>query len=165
MLALHGPLGACYDAAKVAGALLAAQLRAGVYGARPVSLVAVSVGARVAWHCLEVLRALPGDAGEGLVHDVLLMAAPVTANPLRWERVASVVCGRLVNAYVPDDTQLSLLYRLNHLASQGCCGLMPVASERVENFDATAQVAQTMRSYHFAMPGVLEAVGLVPSPS
>ena len=74
-----------------------------------------------------------------------------------------MVAGRLINAHVPDDAQLGMLYRIDHVTSTGCCGLMPVKSARVESYDATPQVAQTMRSYHFAVPGVLEAVGLVPS--
>ena len=126
------------------------------------SLLAVSLGARVAWQCLEVLAALPHDEGAGLVHDVLLLAAPVTRNPRRWERVAHVVAGRLVNAYVPDDAQLGRLYRLDHLASQGCCGLAPVESAAVESYDASAHVAHGAHSYHFALPAVVSAVGLVP---
>ena len=163
-LAVRGPWTACYDAAKAAGAALAARLRARGCGARPVTLLGVSLGARVVWHCLEVLAALPNGEGDSLVQDVLLVAAPVTANPQRWERVGRVVCGRLVNAYVPDDAQLGVLYRMDHLVSKGCCGLGPVASTRVESYDATPQVAQTMHSYHFAVPGILEAVGLLPLP-
>ena len=111
----------------------------------------------------DVTARLPDAEGENLVLDVLLLAAPVTNNPSRWERIGKrVVAGRLINAYVPDDTQLGVLYRLDHLASKGCCGLAPVASERVESYDATEQVAHGSRSYHFALPAVCDAVGLLP---
>ena len=83
--------------------------------------------AQVVWHCLEILAALPHGAGCGLVQDVLLLAAPVTVNPARWERVAAAVAGRLINAYAPGNVQLGSLYRSDHLTSQGCCGLSPVA--------------------------------------
>ena len=59
--------GLCYDAAKTAGAALAAQLRARGCGARPASLLGVSLGARVVWHCLELLAALPAAEAAGLV--------------------------------------------------------------------------------------------------
>jgi hypothetical protein len=120
-----------------------------------VSLVAVSLGARVVWHCMEIRAALPHGEGDGLVQDVLLMAAPVTANPARWEQLQAVVAGRMINAFVPGDTQLGALYRIDHLASKGCCGLGAVGSACVENYDVTEQVAQDSRSYHFAVPAVL----------
>ena len=41
----------------------------------------------------------------------------------------------------------------------GCCGLQPVPSPLIENYDATAHVADS-DAYHFAVPTVLEAVGL-----
>ena len=150
---------ASYEAAKKAGAALAAQLRARRCGERPVTLIGVSLGARVVWHCLEVLADLPDTDGTGLVLDVLLIAAPVTANPGRWEKISTIVAGRLINAYVPGDTQLGVLYRIDHLTSKGCCGLSAVPSTHVENFDVTDQVhvAQDSRSYmyHFAVPFVL----------
>ena len=107
--------------------------------------------------------ALPDGEGRGLVHDVLLVAAPVTANPARWERVAQVVEGRLINAYAPGDAQLGVLYRIDHLTSQGCCGLNPVPSACVENYDATSHVAADSDAYHFALPVVLESVRLFPT--
>ena len=164
-LTLHGPWRECYAAAKEAGAALAHALRTRSLGRRPVSLIAISLGARVVWQCLEVLAALPEEEGRGLVHDVLLFAAPVTNNPARWERVGRhVITGRLINAYVPGDSQLGALYRLDHLASKGCCGLEPVDSPRVESYDATAHVAGDSHSYHFALPAVCDAVALLPSP-
>ena len=161
--------GLCYDAAKTAGAALAAQLRARGCGARPASLLGVSLGARVVWHCLELLAALPAAEAAGLVQareyglrartaqhaycldawggrphaglglglglaalvmhcarhcvargathhatyhhaalpqDVVLLAAPVTVNAARWEKVSAVVAGRLINAFVRDNMQL-----------------------------------------------------------
>lgn len=155
--------GECYDAAKAAGERLFAQLRGHECGARPASLLGVSLGARVVWHCLERLAALPPAEGGGLVQDVVLLAAPVTVNSARWEKVSAVVAGRLINAYVPGNVQLGALYRTDHLTSQGCCGLTPVQSACVENYDATEQVAADSDSYHFALPAVLESVGLFPS--
>ena len=161
-LAARGVWARCYAAAKEAGTLLAEQLRARACGGRPVTLVGVSLGARVVWQCLEELAALPAGEGHGVVLDVVLVAAPVTVNPARWERVAPAVSGRLVNAYVPSDTQLAELYRMDHPLSKGCCGVAAVPSERVTNYDATPHVAADARAYHFATPAVLESVGIFP---
>ena len=147
-----------------AAAAAAEAAAAAALGSRPVALLGVSLGARVVWHCLETLAALPAsDGAAGLVGDVVLLVAPVTLNAARWERVAAVAAGRLLNCYVPAHAQLAALYRADHLTSQGCCGLAPVQSRLVENVDATPLVAADSDSYHFALPAVLEAVGLFPS--
>jgi len=161
-LALRGSWGACYDAAKEAGAALAHTLRQRRCGERPVSLLAVSIGARVVWHCLETLASLPPSEGTGHVLDVLLLGAPVTSNPARWERLAPLVSGRMINAYVPADSMLGALYRIDHLASTGCCGNSAVPSHLVENLDATELVHS--RAYHFALPAVCDALHLLPTP-
>ena len=87
--------------------------------------------------------------------------APALALPLRgraWARPHFDACG-------DTQVQLGALYRADHLTSQGCCGLTPVHSRSVENFDATPQVAADSDSYHFALPAVLEAAGLFPTGS
>jgi len=157
-LALHSSWGGCYEEAKAAGAALAAFLLRRGAGVRPVSLLGVSLGARVVWHCLECLA--EDEHGFGCVHHVLLLAAPVTVNAARWERLRAVVAGRLVNAYVPGNVQLGALYRSDHWTSKGCCGLSGVDSPLVENFDATSHVASDSDAYHFAVPAVVEALRL-----
>mmetsp|Transcript_2079 Transcript_2079/g.6678 ORF Transcript_2079/g.6678 Transcript_2079/m.6678 type:complete len:99 (-) Transcript_2079:461-757(-) len=87
-------------AARSAGAMLAAFLRARRCGERPVCLVGVSLGARVVFHALEALAALEDGEGHGVVQDALLLAAPVTSNSARWERARAAVAGRFVNACV-----------------------------------------------------------------
>jgi hypothetical protein len=163
-LPLRSKWAACYGAAKEAGDILAAHLVRRDCGRRPVTLVAASIGARVVWQCLDALASMPKGEGAGLVQDVLLMAAPVTLNPARWDRASSVVSGHVVNAYVPGNAQLAMLYRIDHATSQGCCGLAPVPSARVRNYDATAHVVGDSGSYHFALPAVLEAVGFFTAP-
>ena len=88
--------GLCYDAAKMAGAALAAQLRARGCGARPTSLLGVSLGARVVWYCLELLAALPAAEAAGLVqarvycmhvhrmHTIYTMRRPVSCGAILW---------------------------------------------------------------------------------
>eukprot|EP00966_Prymnesium_polylepis_P020778 478291-Prymnesium_polylepis.1 len=85
-----------------------------------------------------------------------LHEAPLTDGCLRFDPP-----GRLINAYAPDDAQLSLLYRSNHLASMGCCGAEAVRCTRVENVDTTSLVPPSSESYHFAIPAILDEVGLL----
>ena len=151
----------CCDAARAAGQALAEHLRRRAAGERPVSLVGVSLGARVVWHCLEALA--DADAA-GAVLDVVILAAPVTSNPQRWDRVRSVVGGRLVNAYVPHNVQLGALYRSDHLLSRECCGLAAVSADGVHNYDASDLVPDDSDAYHFAAPRLLEAVGVIEPP-
>ena len=42
------------------------------------------------------------------VQDVVLLAAPVTLSAARWERMRSVVAGRLINAYDPSDASIGI---------------------------------------------------------
>ena len=111
---------ASYEAAKKAGAALAAQLRARRCGERPVTLIGV-FGARVVWHCLEVLADLPDTDGTGLVFDVLLIAAPVTANPDvgRRSRPSSPVADQRIRAR-RHAARCALPHRPSH--GKGCCG-------------------------------------------
>ena len=114
-------------------------------------MVMVHCVVRCAMHCTIMLQ------------DVVLLAAPVTVNAARWEKVSAIVAGRLINAFVRDNVQLGQLYRIDHLTSQGCCGLNPVPSACVENYDATSHVAADSDAYHFALPVVLESVRLFPT--
>ncbi|KAJ1621232.1 hypothetical protein T492DRAFT_563533, partial [Pavlovales sp. CCMP2436] len=86
--------------AKAAGRLLAEVVEQQALGRRSVSLVGFSLGARVVFHCLELLA----ERGAlGRVQDVALLGAAVTSKPSRWECVRPVVAGRLVNAYSASD--------------------------------------------------------------
>ena len=105
------------------------------------------------WQCLEELAALPAGEGHGVVLDVVLVAAPVTVNPARWERSAPAVSGRLVNAYVPSDAQLAELYRMDHpRARRARARVALVPSGCVTNYDATPHVAADARAYHSPRP-------------
>lgn len=91
-----------------AGEQLADELTLRAYGNRPVTLVGYSLGARVIFKALESLAARKAT---GIVADVFLIGAPVTAEPARWEKVSGVVAGRLVNGYCPHDWALAYFHR------------------------------------------------------
>lgn len=101
------------------------------YGKRPVSLFGYSIGARVIFKALECLKERNAI---GIVQDVFLLGAPVTADPERWRKIRPVVAGRLVNAYGSYDWALAFLHR-------GCghgvyvSGLRKVDTTCVENLN------------------------------
>eukprot|EP01116_Phalansterium_solitarium_P019045 TRINITY_DN5212_c0_g2_i1.p2 TRINITY_DN5212_c0_g2~~TRINITY_DN5212_c0_g2_i1.p2 ORF type:complete len:341 (+),score=135.98 TRINITY_DN5212_c0_g2_i1:1073-2095(+) len=142
---IDDPWSVTRNRASKAGALLAEILLQGSLGARPITLVGFSNGARLIFTCLEELARLSlefiaaGSSGRdpcGIVENVVLIGAPIPANYARWEAVQSVIAGRLVNCYCPGDSILHVLYRSasgeimdsfvdgNH----ACAGTTPVLS-------------------------------------
>lgn len=52
----------------------------------------------------------------GVIENVCLLGAPVGASTARWERVARVVHGRIVNGYSKSDIILGLVFRAKSLS-------------------------------------------------
>lgn len=52
----------------------------------------------------------------GMIENVCLLGAPVGASTARWERVARVVHGRIVNGYSKSDIILGLVFRAKSLS-------------------------------------------------
>lgn len=68
---------------------------------------------------------------------VILIGAPIPSAPAdKWEKVASVVSRRVVNAYATNDIVLGLIYRM-HSLDLNVAGLGAVNCNRVENYDVT----------------------------
>ncbi|CAG8634790.1 5271_t:CDS:2 [Acaulospora morrowiae] len=123
------------DRAYKAGLVLSDVLCERVQGKRPTVLVGYSLGALVIWSCLCELQK---RKKYGLIDSVILIGAPVLSTPVaQWQKVASVVSRRFVNAYATNDIVLGLIYRM-HSLSLNVAGLGPVKCDRVENFDITS---------------------------
>jgi hypothetical protein len=88
---------------------------------RPVTLLAYSMGARVAFGAL---RELARRGCRGVVECAVLIGAPVPAGAAEWAEARAAVAGRLVNVYSANDLVLGVLYRAGHLAAPA--GLRPV---------------------------------------
>jgi len=130
------------DKAEKAGVLLAHELIEGKLGARPATLIGVSMGARVIFYCLEELAKISqgtevNSDNEGfrdalsVVEHVILIGAAVPADLRRWASVRAVVSGRLINCYNPKDDVLSVIYRTVHWMHDGiypAAGVSPVSS-------------------------------------
>jgi len=108
-------------------------------GQRPVSLIGFSLGARVIFSCLEELATRKDS--DGIVQDVVLLGAPVSASPERWNKILPVVSGRVVNGYCHDDWLLKFLYRTS-TATLRIAGLQAVSLEnkKLENHDLSKVV-------------------------
>ena len=79
------------------------------HGKRPITLIGFSLGARVIYHCLLTMSKRAECVG--IVEDVVLLGAPVTASSKQWATLASVVGGRIINGYCETDWLLRFVYR------------------------------------------------------
>ena len=86
--------------ANAAGLILADSLIDRNLGARPITLVGFSLGARVIF---AALRELASKDAYGLVQNVYLFGSPIVANRDEYLRVRSVISGRFVNGYASND--------------------------------------------------------------
>lgn len=126
------------------------------YGQRPVTLFGYSIGARVIFKCLE---SLASRGALGIVDNVFVMGAAVTADPERWKKIRPVVAGRIVNAYGSHDMALACFHR-------GCghgvyiSGLRRVEVEGVENLNMAYLGIEGHRELKDCVPRVMKAMGI-----
>jgi hypothetical protein len=153
---IDNPWSVLLSRANAAGEALADVLVERSYGQRPVTLVGYSLGARVIFKCLESLAA----RGElGIVDNVYLLGAPVSADPERWKKVLPVVAGRIVHGYMAADWALAFFHR-------GCghgvyvAGLRRVDVEGVENFDMALLGIDGHRDLKDCLPRAVRAIGV-----
>ena len=132
---IDNPWSNALDRAWAAGQVLADILVKRNVGVRPVSLVGFSLGARVIFYALE---ALAKAKAYGVVQEVVLLGATVTASTKTWRTVRSVVSGRFVNGYSRSDWILGYLFRATTGGLSTVAGLRPVDQvPGIENIDLT----------------------------
>ncbi|KAI0334020.1 DUF726-domain-containing protein [Cubamyces sp. BRFM 1775] len=153
---IDNPWSNALDRAKAAGSVLAEVLLHRHLGVRPITLIGFSLGARVIFYAL---LELAKKGAFGIVQDVFLLGATVTA-PLRtWLEVRSVVSGRFVNGYARNDWVLNYLFRATSGGLNTVAGLRPVQDvPGLENVDVTDKIAGHM-SYRTFMPLILDQLG------
>ncbi|CAO3637654.1 unnamed protein product [Cunninghamella echinulata] len=118
------------DRSKKAGLVLADTLEKRIQGNRPCDLIAYSCGCLVIWECLLELQR---RKVYGAIDNVILLGAPIPSDEYEnWHNALSVVSGRFVNGYTPDDWVLAYCYRLHSLETK-VSGLGPVIINGVEN--------------------------------
>jgi hypothetical protein len=136
-----------------AGLVLADAIIDKMQGERPITLAGFSLGARVIYACL---LSLAERGAFGLVENVVLFGAPVPASKEAWEKIRTVVAGRVVNVHSSGDYILGFLYRTSSF-QLGVAGLQTIEVEGVENVDVGEQVEGHLK-YRYAVAGVLREV-------
>ncbi|BFZ53576.1 hypothetical protein PYCC9005_000603 [Savitreella phatthalungensis] len=153
---IDNPWSNSLDRAKAAGLILADTIVSRCMGARPISLVGYSLGARVIYFALLELAKVKAY---GIIEDVFLFGAPVVVTAKDWRRANSVVAGRFVNGFVRNDWILGYLFRATAGGIGAVAGLRPVESVYgVENVDVTDDVDGHM-GYRDAIPRLMKRMG------
>lgn len=93
---IDNPWNVCFSRSAEVGEHLAEILLTRAHGRRPITLIGFSLGARVIYHCL-LAMSKRGGLAIGIVEDVILLGAPVSASPAQWNELCNVVGGRIIN--------------------------------------------------------------------
>ncbi|EJS43926.1 YFL034W [Saccharomyces arboricola H-6] len=154
---LDNPWNVSLDRAWSAGKILADTLIARNLGARPITLVGFSIGARVIFSCLIELckkNAL------GLIENVYLFGTPAVMKKEQLVMARSVVSGRFVNGYSDKDWFLAYLFRA---AAGGFSAVMGISKiedvEGFENVNCTEYVDGHL-NYRKSMPKLMKRIGI-----
>ncbi len=95
----------------------------------------------------------------GIVQNVYIMGAPVTAKDETWKEARSIVSGRFVSAFSRTDWILGYLHRAASGGLRSIAGLHPVERvQDIENVDVTHVVPGHL-GYRPLMPLVLSELG------
>lgn len=142
--------------AEAAGKILADVLSRRQLGVRPITLVGFSLGARAIFYAL---CELAKKKAFGVVQNVYIFGAPVTASDKTWREARSAVSGRFVNGFSRTDWILGYLFRATSGGLRSIAGLRPVERvPEIENVDVTTSVPGHLQ-YRAFMPLVLSEVG------
>ncbi|KAF5385181.1 hypothetical protein D9615_000938 [Tricholomella constricta] len=153
---IDNPWNNALDRARGAGRVLAEVLMHRHLGVRPITLIGFSLGARVIFYAL---LELAKHKAFGIVQDVFMLGATLTASTKSWCEVRSVVSGRFVNAFSRNDWVLNYLFRATSGGVGTVAGLRPVLDvPGLENVDVTDKIAGHM-SYRAFMPLILDQLG------
>eukprot|EP01102_Stenamoeba_stenopodia_P014646 TRINITY_DN4886_c0_g1_i1.p1 TRINITY_DN4886_c0_g1~~TRINITY_DN4886_c0_g1_i1.p1 ORF type:complete len:1104 (-),score=311.66 TRINITY_DN4886_c0_g1_i1:78-3389(-) len=147
---------------KKVGYVLAQELVSGCFGARPITLIGASAGARVVYYCLKKLWVMNQQSQAdsttkekrdifSLVENVILIGCPISAptenksfmsnesgkSMSSWITFRSLVAGRFVNCYNPTDMLFDCLFGSSSpLAGTSPIHLPPELSDKpIENLD------------------------------
>ncbi|KAG1842254.1 hypothetical protein DFJ58DRAFT_806609 [Suillus subalutaceus] len=153
---IDNPWSNALDRARAAGSVLAQLLIHRHLGVRPITLIGFSLGARVIFYALLDLAKAKAF---GIVQDVFLLGATLTASTSTWCNARSVVSGRFVNGFARHDWVLNYLFRATSGGLNTVAGLRPIENvPGLENVDVTDKISGHM-SYRAFMPLILDQLG------
>ncbi|KAI8927915.1 hypothetical protein BC831DRAFT_152325 [Entophlyctis helioformis] len=157
---VDNPWGNALTKAEKAGRVLADTLMGQVQGNRPVTLVGFSLGARVIYFCLLELAA---HNATGLVEEAYIFGTPVIGKKADWERIASIVAGRVVNGYTQNDMMLGVLYRASSALWSEVAGLGPISDVPGIHNENLSDIVKGHLDYRTEMPKILKRCGFAVS--
>ncbi|KAF7523851.1 hypothetical protein PCG10_006379 [Penicillium crustosum] len=153
---VDNPFSVAKARADKAGEVLADALINKAQGERPVTLMGYSLGSRLIFSCLQSLER---RNAYGLVESVIMMGSPTPSDTEDWQKIRSVVSGRVVNVFSENDSVLAFLYRTSSL-QLGVAGLQPVEGvPGVENLNVSEMISGHLR-YQFLLGRILTLIGL-----
>jgi hypothetical protein len=153
---IDNPWNNALDRAKAAGSVLADVLIQRHLGVRPITLIGFSLGSRVIFYAL---LELAKQKAYGIVQDVIILGATLTASQKSWLQARSVVSGRFVNGYSRTDWVLNYLFRATSGGVGTVAGLRPVENvPGLENVDVTDKISGHT-SYRTFMPLIMDQLG------
>ncbi|VDL75512.1 unnamed protein product [Nippostrongylus brasiliensis] len=96
----------------------------------------------------------------GIIEDVILLGAPVSASPKQWEQLCTVVGGRVINGYCETDWLLRFLYRTMSVQF-AIAGTGPVGNKNRKIFNHNlSHIVKGHLDYSRKLSEVLAAVGV-----
>ncbi|CAG8033765.1 unnamed protein product [Penicillium salamii] len=153
---VDNPFSVAKSRADKAGEVLADALINKAQGERPVTLIGYSLGSRLIFSCLQSLEK---KNAYGLVESVILMGSPTPSNTEHWQKIRSVVSGRVVNVYSENDSVLAFLYRTSSM-QLGVAGLQAVEGvPGIENLNVSEMISGHLR-YQYLLGKILTLTGL-----
>ncbi|VDM20318.1 unnamed protein product [Wuchereria bancrofti] len=145
------------------GEQLAEVLLSRAHGNRPITLIGFSLGARVIFHCLMAMT--KRTTCYGIINDVVLLGAPVTASPIQWQQISHIVGGRIINGYCNSDWLLRFIYRAMSVQFT-IAGTGPVTCKmerKIVNFNLSHLIKGHL-DYSRKLTEILETVGVRVTP-
>ncbi|CAG7916302.1 unnamed protein product [Penicillium olsonii] len=153
---VDNPFSVAKSRADKAGEVLADALINKAQGERPVTLIGYSLGSRLIFSCLQSLEK---KGAYGLIESVILMGSPTPSNTEHWQKIRSVVSGRVVNVYSENDSVLAFLYRTSSM-QLGVAGLQAVEGvPGIENLNVSEMISGHLR-YQYLLGRILTLTGL-----
>lgn len=155
---IDNPWDVCLNRAAKAGKRLADILRSRRQGKRPTSLIGFGLGARVIFFCLQELA--QHDDTLGIISEVVMLGAPVTASEEQWKSITRIVSGTILNGYSTSDWLLKYLYRTSNAAIK-IAGLqeIPLRDRHLKNINLTHLVGGHL-DYHKKIDQILNYINI-----
>uniref|UniRef100_A0A0N4ZD18 Transmembrane and coiled-coil domain-containing protein 4 n=1 Tax=Parastrongyloides trichosuri TaxID=131310 RepID=A0A0N4ZD18_PARTI len=158
---IDNPWHVCMSRSEEVGEILADVIIKRQHGQKPLNLIGFSIGARVIYYCL--LKLADMENSQGIIENVILLGAPVSASPEQWENASNVVSGQIINGYSTTDWILKFLYRTMNVQFS-IAGITPIEvrcfyKEKIINRDLTKFVNGHLK-YAISIDNIMNELGV-----